>query len=226
MEPIKERMYQIMKSEIIEDKGDSLMSIRFLHCIDKDTLMEQVKCIFAEAGKLKEYDHSLKVADNIEKLSAIYGLDKTQAYTAAMLHDTGKIIKAKNRVDFCNKNNIEILDVEKNHPELLHQKISAKIAELIFSIDDKEILNALSVHTTLRSEPGMLDKMLFIADKLSFEEDEYKEIVKKMKTEVFEDSSAENAISIYLKHVFSTVDDKKLHPWMKQAYEKFNRDTI
>lgn len=215
-----------MKNQFINDNGDSVMNIRFLHCIEKGTLTQQVKCLFAEAGKLEEYDHSLKVADNMEKLSAKYDLDNTQAYAAAMLHDTGKIIKVKNRLDFCMKNGIEIMDIEKEHPELLHQKISAKLAELIFSIDDKEILNAVSVHTTLKSQPGMLDKMLFLADKLSFEEDEYKEVVKKMKKEALENSSPEKAISIYLEYIFSTHDDKTMHPWMKQAYQKFNRDTI
>lgn len=215
-----------MTNEIIKDNGNSVMTIRFLHCIEKDTLTEQVKCLFAEAGKLEEYQHTLNVADNIEKLSKKYNLDKTQAYTAAMLHDTGKIIKVKNRLDFCMKNGIEILDIEKEYPQLLHQKISAKLAELIFSINDKEILNAVSVHTTLKSEPGMLDKILFIADKLSFGEDEYKEILEKMKKEVFQESSPEKAISIYLEYICTTVENKKLHPWMKQAYENFNKNLI
>lgn len=214
-----------MSNKFINDNKDSMISIGFLHCLEKDTLAKQVKCIFDEAGKLQEYDHSLNVADNIEKLSAKYYLDKTQAYTAAMLHDIGKIIKAKDRINFCKRNDIEVLDEEENHPGLLHQKISAKIAELIFSIEEKEILNAISIHTTLGSEPGLLGKVLFIADKLSIEEEEYKEVVEKMKIEVFENSSPDKAISVYLEYLFSTGDDKTLHPWMKNAYTEFN-DTL
>ena len=222
----KERKYQIMKNKIIDDNGDSMMTVRFSHCLEKDTLTEQVKCIFAEAGKPEEYDHSLRVADNIVKLSEKYNLDKTQTYTAAMLHDTGKIIEVKKRIEFCSRNDMEILDEEKDQPELLHQKISAKLASLLFSIEDEEILNAISIHTTLSSDPGLLGKLLFIADKLILEDEEYREVVEAMNKEVYDNFSADKAISIYLEYLFFTDDDKTLHPWMKNAYKKFNKSLL
>lgn len=54
---------------------------------------------------------------------------------------------------------------------LLHQKISRLIAEQTFNIYDAEILSSIESHTTLRDKPSKIDMVVFIADKLSWDQD-------------------------------------------------------
>lgn len=44
------------------------------------------------------------------------------------------------------------------------------MAEDLFKITEPEILNAVGCHTTLRSKASLLDKVLFVADKLEWDQ--------------------------------------------------------
>lgn len=43
------------------------------------------------------------------------------------------------------------------------------MAEEVFHIKDQEILSAIECHTTLKPKSRLLDKVLFISDKISWE---------------------------------------------------------
>ncbi len=44
------------------------------------------------------------------------------------------------------------------------------MAQEIFGVTDTLILNAVGCHTTLRAQPTTLDKVLFVADKLVWDQ--------------------------------------------------------
>ena len=52
----------------------------------------------------------------------------------------------------------------KDNPNLAHGKIAAIIMERDFDINDRDVINAVSYHTTGRPEMTLLEKIIYIAD--------------------------------------------------------------
>lgn len=112
----------------------------------------------------KRYEHTLGVAYTAANLASIYGYDEKKALTAGLLHDSAKCLSHQKRVSVCNKNNIDISDVEKQNPVLLHAKVGAFWAKEKYGIHDTEILNAILYHTTGRPNMSLLEKIIYVAD--------------------------------------------------------------
>lgn len=107
--------------------------------------------------------HTYGVCDTALKLSSLYGCDQRKAEIAALSHD---IFRGKSMEEI-NKYVIELgLDKNRyiNNPNLAHGKIAKEIVEKKFGIKDKDILNAISYHTTGRKNMSLLEKIIFISD--------------------------------------------------------------
>lgn len=52
----------------------------------------------------------------------------------------------------------------KDSPNLAHGKIAAIIMERDFDVKDRDVINAVSYHTTGRPEMSLLEKIIYIAD--------------------------------------------------------------
>lgn len=95
----------------------------------------------------KMYDHCVSTMNEAEKLAFHYGADVEKAKIAGLLHDCGK-------------------KMTKGSDNLTHSKIGANFAEEVFQVHDKEILNAIMYHTTGRENMTMLEKIIFMSDKI------------------------------------------------------------
>ena len=127
--------------------------------------------IIKTTGDVKTLEHVTKVSKTGIEIAKFYNLNIHKIENACYLHDISAIIPKDHYIEICVRNNIEILDVERKLPMLLHQKISRLIAEQIFSINDAEILSSIESHTTLKDKPSNIDMVVFIADKLSWDQD-------------------------------------------------------
>ena len=74
-------------------------------------------------------------------------------------------------LDYAINQNWEIDASEEKHPFLLHQRLSAVFASELFGVNDPLILSAIRCHTTLKENPSAYDMVLFLADKLSWDQD-------------------------------------------------------
>ncbi len=110
------------------------------------------------------YQHTLGVAYTAADLAMRYRLDPETLFTAGLLHDCAKNIPNEEKYALCRKYKIELNEVEKKAPYLLHSKLGAYIAEKDFGIKDPEILNAIRYHTTGRPDMSLTEKIIFIAD--------------------------------------------------------------
>ncbi|MDE6889529.1 MAG: bis(5'-nucleosyl)-tetraphosphatase (symmetrical) YqeK [Eubacterium sp.] len=110
------------------------------------------------------YEHTLGVMYTCAALAMAYHYDMEKAMLAGLLHDCAKNIPNDKKLEMCKKHHIEITEVERENPFLLHAKVGAWVAKKKYDIRDEEILHAIKVHTT--GEPAMqtLDMILFIAD--------------------------------------------------------------
>ncbi|SCY67699.1 bis(5'-nucleosyl)-tetraphosphatase (symmetrical) YqeK [Butyrivibrio sp. INlla14] len=117
-----------------------------------------------ETLKPDRFDHTLGVAYTAAALAFAHGADAEKALIAGMLHDCAKCMSHDEQIKICEKNNIEISDVEKRNHSLLHAKVGMYLARTKYDVYDTEILNAIRWHTTGREDMSLLEKIVYIAD--------------------------------------------------------------
>ncbi len=110
------------------------------------------------------YEHTLGVMFTCASLAMVHGYDLKNAQVAGLLHDSAKCIPNKKKLKICAEHHIPVSDFEKEHPFLLHAKLGAYIAKAKYNITDKEILSAITYHTTGKPDMTMLEKIVYIAD--------------------------------------------------------------
>lgn len=110
------------------------------------------------------YEHTEGVMYTAAALAMKYGEDIEKALVAGLLHDCAKCIPDHKKLKICNKNHIELTDLEMNNPFLIHAKLGAFIAREKYEIEDQEILDAIACHTTGKPAMTLLDKIIYISD--------------------------------------------------------------
>lgn len=110
------------------------------------------------------YQHSLRVADKAKKLARIYGEDEEKAYKAGLLHDCGKFLDKELILKKVEEFGIIVDGLMIDNPELIHAQLGSSMAELVYGIEDRDILNSIKFHTTARKDMSCLEKIIFIAD--------------------------------------------------------------
>lgn len=110
------------------------------------------------------YEHTLGVEFTAASLAMRYEVDIEKAELAGLLHDCAKCIDSEDTLDDCKKYNIELTDVEKRNPFLIHSKLGAVHAKKLYGVDDEDIISAIRFHTTGKPDMTMLEKIIFIAD--------------------------------------------------------------
>lgn len=111
-------------------------------------------------------EHSVAVAELASRLAKKYEIDENQAYLAGILHDCVKYIGIDKIKKLIKEHNIEVFEHEINAPKTLHAPVGAFVAEHTFGIKDEKILEAIRFHTIGRCEMTLLEKIIFIADKI------------------------------------------------------------
>ncbi len=164
--------------------------------------------------------HTLSVVKQVETLHKRFDFDLEKCIAGAYLHDIGRIIDKRDLVEFCRAFGYEPLRGEREAPGLLHQVASKILANEIFGIEDKEILDALAYHTTLKQDPTMTDMVVFLADKLSWQADGYQPLIIDMHTAL--EQSLEQSVYCYLDALHrNQASLTYYHKYSQEAYGYF-----
>ena len=123
-------------------------------------LRKKVKDVMTKA----RYEHTLGVEFTAASLAMRYGVDIDKAEIAGLLHDCAKCIDDEDKFDDCQNYKIELTDVEKRNPFLVHSTLGAVYANKLYGIDDEEVISAIRFHTTGKPDMTLLEKIIFIAD--------------------------------------------------------------
>ena len=126
--------------------------------------LEQIREKLSHILKKSRYLHSLGVEETAGNLAILYGYDMKKARIAGILHDCAKHLSEQELLAECTNHHIPISEVEKQCPFLLHAKVGAFYAGTKYGINDEEILNAITYHTTGRPSMSLLERIIFIAD--------------------------------------------------------------
>ena len=132
--------------------------------------MKKIKKYLKKHLTKDRYHHTLGVASTAVAMAMRYNPDPSnsnfikRAELAGLLHDCAKCMDNDKKLRICEKNNLSCSSFEKSHPYLLHGKVGAYIAQTKFKIEDNDILQAITWHTTGRPDMSLLEKIIFIAD--------------------------------------------------------------
>ena len=110
------------------------------------------------------FEHTLGVMYTCGALAMRYGWDLDKAMLAGLMHDCAKCMPNAKKLKMAEKHHLEITELERKNPFMLHAKLGAFLARKKYDIEDEEILNAIRWHTTGRPEMTLLDKIVYIAD--------------------------------------------------------------
>ncbi|MGG0256979.1 bis(5'-nucleosyl)-tetraphosphatase (symmetrical) YqeK [Bacillus toyonensis] len=188
-------------------------------------------CSFTPTGKIEHsikefllkydkeftYHHSIRVANEARKIAIMFHENEEKAEIAGYLHDISAIFPNEDRIKVAEAVGIEILQEERKFPMIIHQKLSRVIAREIFKVEDEEILDAICCHTTLRKHATKMDLVLFVADKIEWDQNGTSSYLVDIKNGL--EKSLEHAVFVYISYLWERKDTLKvIHPWLEEAY--------
>ncbi|WP_289138919.1 bis(5'-nucleosyl)-tetraphosphatase (symmetrical) YqeK [uncultured Brevibacillus sp.] len=169
--------------------------------------------------------HSKHVAEEAAQLANRFGIDPICASMAGYLHDISAIIPNHQRIQIAEELRIEILPEERTFPMIIHQKISKAIARDLFSIQDAAVLGAIECHTTLKSQPSRMDLVLFVADKIAWDQAGTPPYLHQLQSAL--DKSIEHAAFVYLSYMWEQREKLRvMHPWLVEAYRDLRQKNL
>ena len=106
--------------------------------------------------------HTEGVRKTAKELCEIYGADAGKTDLAVCCHDIYRGRQTEELDELIDR--YDIPDRYKGNANLSHGKIAAAVMENEFGISDRQILDAVSYHTTGRAGMSVLEMIVFLAD--------------------------------------------------------------
>jgi predicted HD superfamily hydrolase involved in NAD metabolism len=166
------------------------------------------------------YEHTLGVSYTAAALAMRYREDIEKAQLAGMLHDCAKCLDNSKKIRICEKNNIEITEAERNNPFLLHAKAGACLAAKKYGVEDEDVLNAITYHTTGRPGMSMLEKIIYIADYIEPGRNQEPDL-QELRALAFQD--IDKALLEILQHtlLYLSASQKEIDPMTQKTYDYY-----
>ncbi|MCF8000343.1 MAG: bis(5'-nucleosyl)-tetraphosphatase (symmetrical) YqeK [Halanaerobiales bacterium] len=128
--------------------------------------MKNINIIKKELNSKENFrkEHTLSVVRAAVEIAKKYEADITKVKIAGLLHDYARNFDNEKLLKIVENNNIEIDDLEKELPALLHSPVGAFLAKKDFEVKDPQIINAIRYHTIGRPNMSLIEKIIFVAD--------------------------------------------------------------
>jgi len=114
---------------------------------------------------VERFLHSRQTALMAFDLCVRFNIDPFNGYLGGIAHDLAKQLDNKQILKIVRPEKIKITPIEKAKPNLLHGIAAAVLLRDRFSINNKDILEAVACHTAGFENMGPLAKAVYIADK-------------------------------------------------------------
>src|SRR5215213_1378726 len=148
-------------------------------------IAQDVAVFLTYHGRPDTAKHCSAVAAEAHRIAALVGADLDAAEVAGWLHDISVIIPSEQRAVIAEQLGVDVLPEEAIFPMIIHQKLSTVLARAIFRIEDAAI---------------MLDKVLFVADKLAWDQPGHAPFHDDMRAAL--DYSLDQAALVYLRYLW------------------------
>ena len=191
------------------------------HLVRTGDIARDADAYLCAHGKPHTAEHSAAVAGVARNLALRLGLQPAPAAAGGWLHDISAAIASSQRLEVATALGIEILPEERAHPMILHQKLSVSIARKLFAVDDSAILSAIGCHTTLKPGAGPLDMVVFLADKIAWDQPGTPPYRNALLAALNRSLAA--ACLVYLSYLWEQRETLPVvHPWMAAAYRELS----
>jgi predicted HD superfamily hydrolase involved in NAD metabolism len=130
--------------------------------VTKEEILEKMKKNLSPS----RIEHILRVVDTAQLLAERYGVDPDRAEWAALLHD---FYKWQDKEAYAAALEASGLALDKETAacqELSHGWMAADFMQSTLGIEDEEIYYAIATHTTGRSGMSLLEKVMYLADRV------------------------------------------------------------
>ncbi len=192
--------------------------------MDNCKIIESIKKKYLCNHKENTLKHVENVAETAVELAKVYNLNVEKVELAALLHDISAIMSPNAMYEFAKIRGFEIEAAEEKYHFLLHQRISRVIAQEEYSINDIEILDAIECHTTLKKNASMYDKIIFIADKISWDQEGVPPYYDLIQSKVMD--SLDEACYEFIKYQFDNNLLLMPHQWLIEAFEELKNKKV
>ncbi len=221
---IREELLEIKKSDTIKD--EMLMTTYDYIILNNlygyfDKLKKVILADLKSSLRKDRYEHTVSVMDTACELAIRFEYDTNKAQLAAMLHDVVKEYPIEKLQAICLKSGRGLDKCSRNSTNLLHGPAAAFIIEEKYGIIGNEISNSIYYHTTGRGNMSMLEKIVYVADKIeplnNFNGiDKVRKVAKK---------SIDEALLILLEKSIERVktEQKELHSLQSSAFNHYNK---
>lgn len=174
-------------------------------------------------NKLNTYKHVKEVEEYINVIGKKYNLDFDILKIATYAHDIANIMNSSDMLEYIVSNNLYLDEAEKKYPFLLHQRFSKMILEDVFRMGNSTVLSMVECHTTLKGNASAYDLALFIADKLSWDQEGQPPYFDAVMRAL--DVSLEKAALVYIDYIFEHEMVLYPHSWLLAA-RKYLKESL
>ena len=133
-----------------------------MNSTDHERLKEKILEYIRMNLKESRLQHTYRVAETAVAMARREGADVRKAEIAALLHDCARNLPTEKLNSLVEE--LGLPERYRDNVNLSHSKVGAAFAGRLFNIVDREILDAISYHTTGRCRMTTLEKIVFLAD--------------------------------------------------------------
>jgi predicted HD superfamily hydrolase involved in NAD metabolism len=130
----------------------------------KNNQVNEIETKLAQVLSSHRYKHTLGVAGLAKDLAPKYHIDSDKAYLAGLLHDYARDCTDQQLLFLGQQAGLVRFKVEELIPMLLHGPVGSWMVARDFGIDDPEVLDAITYHTTGRPSMSPLEQLIYITD--------------------------------------------------------------
>ena len=133
---------------------------------ENQILLEKLKKYLSVSVCPERYEHSLRTAQTAKELCLRFGEDSELGEIAGVAHDICKEMKKENLFSLVEQDGMELSQIEKDKPSLLHGRAASVVLKNEFEVKNNDVLEAVANHTFGKPKMCNLAKILYVADKI------------------------------------------------------------
>ncbi len=164
---LKDKFFNFSSTQVLNEIKWEMIPDSVKSYISKNRLY--LKTLVFNVLREKRYQHSIAVASHAKRLSNEYGYKNWKdAWHAGLIHDLFKLYDDEYLISYIKKwDTNKQFDADNIPGPALHGFAAALWMREEYKWDNKEVFDAIASHTLTKSNTTKLDKILYVADKVS-----------------------------------------------------------
>ena len=133
---------------------------------ENQILLEKLKKYLSVSVCQERYEHSMRTAQTAKELCLRFGEDSELGEIAGVAHDICKEMKKNLLFLLVEQDGMEISQIEKGKPSLLHGRAASVVLKKECGVTNKDVIEAVANHTFGKPKMCNLAKILYVSDKI------------------------------------------------------------